>query len=233
MKTLRTDGIILARTNYGEADRILTMLTPRYGKLRLIAKGVRRQNSKLAGGIELFCISEIMFIQGRGDIGTIISSRLSKHFAMIAKDLERTMSAYVLIKRIDKATEDESEADYFFLLEQALTALNDASVETSMAVGVTELWFSAQLLTLAGYSPNLHSDKEGRELELSASYEFNLDSMSFRAVEGGDITDKHIKLLRLAFAKNTPQVLLRVAGIENLLPKINPLIQDMFEAHIA
>lgn len=45
-----TDAIILTRTDYGEADRIITLLTPGHGKLRLIAKGVRRIRSKLAGG---------------------------------------------------------------------------------------------------------------------------------------------------------------------------------------
>ena len=57
MKQLVTEVIILARTDYGEADRILTVLSPEYGKLRLLAKGVRRVKSKLAGGIELFSVS--------------------------------------------------------------------------------------------------------------------------------------------------------------------------------
>ncbi|MCA9348456.1 DNA repair protein RecO, partial [Candidatus Saccharibacteria bacterium] len=63
---LTTRAIILRRINYGEADRILTMLTSDFGKIRLIAKGVRKQKSRMAGGLELFGVSEINFIKGRG-----------------------------------------------------------------------------------------------------------------------------------------------------------------------
>jgi DNA repair protein RecO (recombination protein O) len=72
MKRFKTNGIILARTNYGEADRIITFLTPDHGKVKVIAKAVRKSKSKLAGGIELFSISQISFIIGRGEINTLV-----------------------------------------------------------------------------------------------------------------------------------------------------------------
>jgi DNA repair protein RecO (recombination protein O) len=58
MKTIVTKGIVLTRTDYGEADRILHFLTPDQGKIAGIAKGVRKSKSKLAGGIELFSVSK-------------------------------------------------------------------------------------------------------------------------------------------------------------------------------
>ena len=61
MQTLRTEAIILRRTNYGEADRILNMLTPQHGKVSAIAKGVRKAKSKLAGGLELFAVGYVQF----------------------------------------------------------------------------------------------------------------------------------------------------------------------------
>ena len=54
-KDLRTKAIVLRRTDYGEADRILQLLTPS-GKRSVIARGVRKEKSKLAGGIELFSV---------------------------------------------------------------------------------------------------------------------------------------------------------------------------------
>ncbi|MDB5181251.1 MAG: repair protein RecO, partial [Candidatus Saccharibacteria bacterium] len=113
MKQITTTAIILSRTDFGEADRILTLLTPDHGKLRLIAKGVRRIKSKLAGGIELFSVSDIVYIKGRGDIGTLISTRLIRHYGKIVSDVTRTMLGYDLIKMLNKATEDEPEDDYF------------------------------------------------------------------------------------------------------------------------
>ncbi|MDO8591465.1 MAG: DNA repair protein RecO, partial [bacterium] len=66
-----TQGIVLSRTDFGEADRILTFLTNDHGKVRAIAKGVRKSKSKLAGGIELFSISDLTLIIGRGEINTL------------------------------------------------------------------------------------------------------------------------------------------------------------------
>jgi DNA repair protein RecO (recombination protein O) len=104
-----TRGIVLSRTDYGEADRILTLLTPDQGKIRLIAKGVRKIKSKLAGGIELFSVSDVTFIRGRGDIGTLVSARLDTHYGTIVKDIERVQLGYDLIKQINKSTEDQPE----------------------------------------------------------------------------------------------------------------------------
>src|SRR5581483_3542398 len=112
MRQFRTQAIILNRTDYGEADRIISFLTPDHGKLKAIAKGVRKSKSKLAGGIELFSVSDISFIPGRKEISTVVSTRLIKHYGHIVKDLNRTNTGYALIKRLDKATEDAPETDY-------------------------------------------------------------------------------------------------------------------------
>lgn len=65
---LRTRAIVLRRTNYGESDRILNLLTPE-GKVAVLAKGVRKEKSRLAGGIELFSISDVVIHQGRSNLG--------------------------------------------------------------------------------------------------------------------------------------------------------------------
>ena len=109
MNRIVTKGIVLSRTNFGEADRILSFLTPDHGKIRAIAKGVRKQQSKLAGGIEIFSISDLTFLEGRSEINTLMSSRLDKHYANIVKNLERTTAAYELIRLTNKATEDAPE----------------------------------------------------------------------------------------------------------------------------
>src|ERR1700722_4601390 len=98
MNQIISTGIVLSRTDFGEADRILTMLSPDFGKLRLIAKGVRRERSKLAGGIELFSVSNITFIKGKRDIDTLISTRLIQHYRNIVTDIGRVQLGYKLIK---------------------------------------------------------------------------------------------------------------------------------------
>ena len=75
----RVKAIVLRRTNYAEADRVLQLLTPK-GRRSVIAKGVRRERSKLAGGIELFAICDVVIRSGRGDLGLLTSARLSAFY---------------------------------------------------------------------------------------------------------------------------------------------------------
>lgn len=209
MNQIVTHGIILARTDYGEADRIITMLTADHGKLRLIAKGVRRLKSKLAGGIELFSTSEITYLPGRGEIGTLVSTRLQRHYARIVENVDRTMLGYDLIKQLHKATEDEPEPEYYHLLEQSFEALDDAAID----IDLIRLWFSAQLLRLGGHTPNLQTEAGGAKLSAEGEYEFSFDDSAFFSRPSAPFHADDIKFLRLVFAGNTPHVLQKVGGI--------------------
>lgn len=221
MKQLLTQGIVLGRIDYGEADRIITILTPDYGKLSLMAKGVRRVKSRLAGGIELFSVSDITFIRGRGEVGTLISTRLKKHYGHITESIERVQLAYDLIKILNKVTEDEPESEYFELLEQTFVALDDAWVANE----VVRLWFFAQLLRLGGHAPNLNSDTIGHKLEATEKYNFDFEAMTFAAAPRGRFKAEHIKVLRLLFGKHAPRQIQSVGGTSALLADIAPLIQ--------
>jgi DNA repair protein RecO (recombination protein O) len=228
MNQLNTTAIILKRTDFGEADRILTLLTPDHGKLRLMAKGVRRVKSKLAGGIELFSVSHVTFIQGRGDIGTLISTRLQQHFGNIVKDIDRVQLGYELIKRLDKATEDRAEGEYFTLLEQAFAALDAGTIPRDLI----QLWFDAQLLQLGGHAPNLQTDTKGSRLEADQQYNFDIEAMTFTAHPSGRFVPADIKFLRLIFSPNQPAVLAKVAGLADLLKRTHPLVTAMSQQYI-
>lgn len=228
MRQLVTVGIILARTDYGEADRIITLLTPDQGKLRLMAKGVRRVKSKLAGGIELFSISDITFIRGRSDIGTLVSARLQRHYRHIVTDITRTMLGYDLIKLLNKATEDEPEPEYFTLLQQAFEALDYPAVD----VGLIRLWFMMQLLRLGGHTPNLQTDAAGDKLDAAASYHFSFDDVAFAVAPQGQFGAAHIKFLRLGFAGHPPRALSQIQGGGALAEAAMPLVQTMLQTYV-
>jgi len=221
-----TKGIVLSRTEFGEADRIITVLTIDHGKIRLIAKGVRRIKSKSAGGIELFSVSDITYIPGRGEIGTLISARLIKHYSSIVHDIDRTMYGYEVLKNINKVTEDLAGEEYFNLLNTALAAINDSSIRLECI----RLWFGLRLLNTTGHSPNLHSDRSGDNLVTGAKFDFNFEDMTF-AVSGNYSSD-HIKLLRLAISLNTPKALSSVKDIDIVLPDCLFLVQSMVAQHI-
>lgn len=228
MNQLVTKGMILARTDYGEADRILTMLTPDHGKLRLLAKGVRRIKSKLAGGIELFSTSDITYIKGRGEMGTLVSTRLIRHYAHITGNIDRTMLGYDLIKKLNKATEDEPEAEYYELLEQGFAALDESQIDLDLI----RLWFAAQLLRLSGHTPNLQTDVSGSRLAADQTYEFSFDDSAFFDRADGSFGVDEIKFLRLVFAGNAPAVLQQVQNAERLTGKCLPLVQTLLSTYV-
>jgi DNA repair protein RecO (recombination protein O) len=226
MKQLVSKAIVLSRLDYGEADRILTVLTPNYGKLSLLAKGVRRIKSKLAGGIELFSVSDITFIKGRGSLDSLVSTRLVKHYGSIVKHLDRTMLGYELIKQLNRTTEDEPEVAYFTLGEQLFEALDDPSIPLPLI----KFWFAAQLLRIAGHTPNLQTDAAGKKLEATKQYNFDFDHMTFAEHTNGHLNADHIKYLRIVFSGNEPKVLQHVQGGGSLLVDTTPLVQTMLQA---
>lgn len=227
MKQVVTKGIVLARTDFGEADRILTILTKDQGKIRAIAKGVRKVKSKLAGGIELFSISQISYIQGKSDIYTLTSTRLEKHFNNIVGDINRTMYAYEVLKDFNRSTEDNAEADYFQLLAASLEALNDIKVDQPLI----QFWLNLQLLELAGQPPNLRSDAAGNKLQPEETYNFDPESMAFAQSAKGSYNQQHIKLLRLGLGLESPKSLTKIDGLEKILPACLQLTKTMARQH--
>ena len=223
-----TKGIVLTRTNFGEAARIITMLTPDNGKVRLMAKGVRKVKSKLAGGIELFSISQITFIPGRGEISTLISSRLQQHYGTITRDINRTMFGYELIKTINKVTEDNAGEEYFDLLQNTLEALD----EPNLPLDRLDLWLQLQLLKLAGHSPNVKTDTAGNKLTAEGHYNFSLDDMTFSSHEKGRYNAAHIKLLRLGLGLDSPKPLAQLQDIQTVLSATLALAKTMLQQHL-
>lgn len=222
MKTLATHGIILRRIDYGEADRIITFLTRDYGKVRLIAKGVRKSKSKLAGGIELFSVSELHFISGKGDIGTLVSTRLVKHYGEIVKDLNRTELAYAMLKTIDKTLEDTAGDEYFDVLHESLAALDNPSIVPVLS----ELSFQMRTLQLLGHVPDFSTDSRGVRLDPEARYAFDFEKTAFSSVPDGPFDKNHIKLLKL-LAHNSPQTLAAVRGAGGYAKEVAPLVRSL------
>lgn len=229
MKQLVSQAIILNRTDYGEADRIITFLTPGSGKVRAIAKGVKKSKSKLAGGIELFSVSEITYIIGRSDINTLISTRLNRHFGNIVSDINRTNAGYEFIRVINKVTEDAAEESYFNLLATAFESLNDSATELVL----TQIWFNLQLLKLMGHSPNMAIDIDGQKLRENKKYDFHFDQMKFGESQSvASFTAPQIKFLRLGLQAVSPNVLKRVEGHEKLSSESRQLAETMLRTFV-
>lgn len=193
MKHLKTTAVVLRRVNYGEADRILTLLTPDFGKVALFAKGVRRLKSKLAGGIELMSESEISFIEGRTGMGTLVSTRLIRHFSYCAGDLSRMTIAARLLRRIDALTEERTSSEFYELTLEYLRALNTPRLDAALV----NAWGTLRLLVLLGEGINLEDDVDGNPFREGSCYSFSFEHGRFVHDPRGDIPSQVIKLCRL------------------------------------
>lgn len=229
MNKQTTKAIVLSRVNFGDSDRIITVLTPNFGKLSLMAKGVRKINSKLAGGIELFAVFDAGFIIGRGDVGRLTSARLDEYYGNIINDIERVQLGYEILKAFNRNVEDNVEKSYFHLLCQLLVLLNEPSISLTKV----DLYFKARLLMLAGHTPNLYSDEDDKSLSEKAKYSFNVPAMSFSESSSGRLSASHIKYLRLLFDPQKGQQIFKVNTSNNEEDDLRPLIDAMFRAYLS
>lgn len=218
----RTEAIILRRTNYGEADRILNLLTPERGKMSAIAKGVRKPKSKLAGGLELLAVCELTIMEGRGDMGLVTSARMNEFYRAILQDYDRMQRAYEMIKQVGQATETVSEPEFYYLLRGGLQFLHDATIDWR----ITELWFRLHLRVLLGHGMNVVTDRDNRKLKDDHMYRFDIGEHAFYADPQGRFGPGHIKLLRLALAKS-PAILRQVGGVEGVLEDCLSVVRSL------
>lgn len=188
---IKTEGIVLRRTNYGEADRILNLITP-VGKIAAIAKGVRRPKSKLAGGIEMFSLVKINIHQGRGRMGVVTSAQMVKYYDKILRDFGRMELAGLILQKINKVSDQVEEAEYFEITLQCLEAL-DTGVDT----GVVESWFWLNLRRVMGEEMNLHRDINGEKLRADERYMWDVGSLAFVRQDMGEYGADEIKIMRL------------------------------------
>lgn len=190
-KDVKTLGYVLKRTNYGEADRILNLITPQ-GKIAVIAKGVRKEKSKLAGGIEMFTLTDFNIHFGKSEFGVVTSARMQKHYGEIIKDLNKMELAAMMLKMASRAAEGSDNAEFFKIVDQSLQAL-DMNEENSLV----EAWYLLNLKKAMGEEVNLYRDINGEKLNANDNYFWDTYEMAFAKNEKGEYGADEIKLLRL------------------------------------
>jgi DNA repair protein RecO (recombination protein O) len=142
----RTDCIIIRRIDLGEADRVLTLYTPRRGKLRAIAKGVRRPESHLGGNLELFVQANVLLAKGR-DLDIVTQAEMLDAFKGMRSDLVRLQAAFYFGELLDGlAAEELPNEPAYALLRDCLAALAAGADPAALA-----RFYEFRLLGLMGY----------------------------------------------------------------------------------
>jgi DNA repair protein RecO (recombination protein O) len=150
-RVYRTEGIVLKAYNYGEADRILTLITPNSGKLRAVAKGIRKTKSRMSGHLDLFTRSTLFVARGR-QLDIITQAETIENFRGVRDDLWRSSYCHYVAELLDGfSAEALPNYPLYALSVQTLRRLATSST-CDLVVRVFEL----QLLGHTGYRPQLH-----------------------------------------------------------------------------
>lgn len=145
-----TDAIVLSRFDLGEADRVLTLITPDGGKLKAIAKGIRKPTSRLGGSLEPFAELTVALARGRTfDVVTQVS--VGHAWLRLRDDLESAATAWYLAELADRSLEERHAAEPLYTLLRRAYELLDAG----MAPGRVARWFEMHLLDELGVRPEV------------------------------------------------------------------------------
>jgi DNA repair protein RecO (recombination protein O) len=149
-RSFRVNAIVLKHQDYGEADRILTLYTREQGKLRALAKGVRKVHSRKGGHLEPFTHVSLQLSQGRN--WSIVSQAEAQHiYDGLKENLETIGYASYAIELVDRFTyEEEENAPIFNLLKNTLTRLNRGD-----PAHLVVRYYEIRLLDLLGFRPEL------------------------------------------------------------------------------
>ena len=158
----RTEAIVLRRSDLGEADRLLTLLTPERGKLRAIAKGARKIASRKSGHVELFNRVNLLIARGRGDFDIVSQAETIEPSRALREDLTRSTYAHYAAELIDRfAEEGTAQPELYALMTDALGWLS-SSIDLPLAAR----YFELKLLTLGGFQPQVfHCGMDGAPLQ--------------------------------------------------------------------
>jgi DNA repair protein RecO (recombination protein O) len=145
-----TDAIVLSRFDLGEADRVMTLITPEFGKLKAIARGIRRPTSRLGGSLEPF--AELRVALARGRTFDVVTQVAVGHAWLRLRDrLESAATAWYLAELADRSLEERHAAEPLYALLRRAYELLDAG----MAPGRVARWYEMHLADELGVRPEV------------------------------------------------------------------------------
>ncbi|MET3451503.1 DNA repair protein RecO [Curtobacterium sp. 1544] len=150
MPLYRDECVVLRTHKLGEADRIVTMLSRQHGKIRAVAKGVRRTASKFGSRLEPFMVVDAQFYEGRSlDIVTQAES-LGSYGAQIVADYGAYTAASAMVETADRLSEADAGLQQYLLLVGALRSLSRGEHVSSATLDS----YLLRAMSIAGWAPS-------------------------------------------------------------------------------
>lgn len=152
MPLYKEQGVVLRSMKLGEADKIVTVMTQSSGKVRAVAKGIRKTTSRFGARLEPFTHVSLMVYRGRGSLDTVSQAEILDPFMALRSDLGLFAAGEAMLEAVDKVAEEhERNVRLFMLLLTGLRALDARPADpTSVAES-----FLLKLLSLSGFHPSL------------------------------------------------------------------------------
>jgi DNA repair protein RecO (recombination protein O) len=151
MNLYREQGVVLRTWKLGEADRIVVLMTQGEGKVRAVAKGVRKTKSRFGGRLEPFSHVDLSLYRGR-ELDIVTQAEVITPFRRLREDYDRVVAGAAMLEAVDQvAQEREAAVRIYLLLVRALRALDGAPRDPSVLLDA----FLLKLMALEGYRPTL------------------------------------------------------------------------------
>jgi len=177
----RDNGVVLRTYRLGEADRIVVLFTERHGKVRAVAKGVRKTTSKFGARLEPLTQVDVLLWQGRSDLDIVNQVEVLHAFRAVREDLAKMPRGMALLEVADQlAQERHPDPRLYAMLVGALRALADGSDPTLLAPS-----FFLKALVLEGAGPVLD------ECASCGEPEGTVELVAFDLVAGGTLCRAH------------------------------------------
>jgi len=178
-RVLKVEAVVLRHTDWGEADRVLSLYSLQQGKIRAVAKGVRKLRSRKAGHLEPFTRVALMLARGR-EFWIVTQAETIEAYLPLREDLLRTGYAAYVIELLDRFSVEEGEnrSTYHLLIEtlQRISAGEDLYTVVR--------YYETRLLDFSGFRPQLFECVEGGE-------EIRAEDQYFTAQGGGVLCPLH------------------------------------------
>lgn len=150
MAIIHDQGIVLRSYPFGEADRVVVLLSPNNGKIRTVAKGVRKTKSRFGGRLEPFTHVDLILYEGR-NLDIITQAAVLEHFPRLRGDLDAVVAAGTMVEAVDAvAQEDEAAIRLFLLLQRGLKSLEVGNRGVDLITS-----FLLKIADVVGVAPSL------------------------------------------------------------------------------
>jgi DNA repair protein RecO (recombination protein O) len=175
IKTYKTVGIVLNQKNFFEADRLLTIFTRDFGRIRLLAKAVRKPSSRKRGHLELFSLVKLFCVKGK-NLDLITEAETVNSFSALRQNLNRVRIAYLLCELVNDLTaENQEHEDVYNLLLFYLAQLNSPVAPKNLILN-----FEKSLLSFLGFGIPHTLTQSSLEAHISSITEKPINSKKIR-----------------------------------------------------